>query len=75
MEKKRTNSGPLREPADKHSIYAMDKMRHDRKHLTAAEVDKLMPLSKGDRHTGRPRCCLHWLFHHGWHVSQACDAP
>ena len=25
MEKKLTNSGPLREPVDKHSIYAMDK--------------------------------------------------
>jgi hypothetical protein len=25
MEKKLTNSGPLMEPADKHSIYTMDK--------------------------------------------------
>jgi len=24
MEKKLTNSGPLREPADKHSIYAIE---------------------------------------------------
>src|SRR5262249_16013593 len=28
MEKKLTNSGPLREPADKHSIYALNKDRH-----------------------------------------------
>ena len=31
MEKKLTNSGPLREPADKHSIYTMDKILKETK--------------------------------------------
>jgi hypothetical protein len=30
MEKKLTNSGPLREPADKHSIYTIKTWRHGR---------------------------------------------
>ena len=44
----------------------------DRKHLVAAEVEKLMDATKGSRHAARDRCLLLLMFRHGLRVSEAC---
>ena len=41
MEKKRTNSGPLREPADKHSIYTIKQLRRYEAQCARAGLDKM----------------------------------
>jgi type 1 fimbriae regulatory protein FimB len=43
-----------------------------RKHLTAAEVDKLIAATKGSRNEARNRCLLLLMFRHGLRVSEAC---
>ena len=45
---------------------------NDRKHLTSAEVDKLITATKGGRHEARDRCLLLLMFRHGLRVSEAC---
>ena len=45
---------------------------HDRKHLVAAEVEKLLEAAKGSRHAARDRCLLLLMFRHGLRVSEAC---
>ena len=35
---------------------ALDKTMRDRKHLVAAEVEKLLEVAKGSRHAARDRC-------------------
>ena len=44
----------------------------DRKHLVAAEVEKLLAATKGTRHAARDRCLLLLMFRHGLRVSEAC---
>jgi type 1 fimbriae regulatory protein FimB len=44
----------------------------DRKHLTAAEVQKLLDATKGTRNEARGRCLLLLMFRHGLRVSEAC---
>jgi type 1 fimbriae regulatory protein FimB len=50
----------------------LDKTMHDRKHLVAAEVEKLLEAAKGSRHAARDRCLLLLMFRHGLRVSEAC---
>jgi len=50
----------------------LDKMMSDRRHLVAAEVDKLLAAVKGTRHAVRDRCLLLLMFRHGLRVSEAC---
>ena len=47
----------------------LDKMMSDRKHLTAAEVQKLLDVTKGTRNETRDRCLLLLMFRHGLRVS------
>lgn len=44
----------------------------DRKHLTPAEVDKLLSATTGSRNEARDRCLLLLMFRHGLRVSEAC---
>ena len=44
----------------------------DRKHLVAAEVEKLLEAAKDSRHAARDRCLLLLMFRHGLRVSEAC---
>jgi type 1 fimbriae regulatory protein FimB len=44
----------------------------ERKHLTAAEVEKLLTATKGTRNEARDRCLLLLMFRHGLRVSEAC---
>lgn len=44
----------------------------ERKHLTSAEVQKLMDATKGSRHADRDKCLLLLMFRHGLRVSEAC---
>jgi len=50
----------------------LDKTMRDRKHLVAAEVEKLMEAAKGSRHAARDRYLLSLMFRHGLRVSEAC---
>ena len=43
-----------------------------RKHLTQAEVEKLIAATKGTRNEERDRCLLLLMFRHGLRVSEAC---
>ncbi len=43
-----------------------------RKHLVAAEVDKLLATTKGSRFEARDRCLLLMMFRDGLRVSEAC---
>jgi type 1 fimbriae regulatory protein FimB len=45
---------------------------NDRKHLVAAEVDKLIAATKTSRNAARDRCLLLLMFRHGLRVSEAC---
>lgn len=45
----------------------------DRKHLVAAEVDRLIEATKGSRNAARDRCLLLLMFRHGLRVSEACS--
>jgi type 1 fimbriae regulatory protein FimB len=47
-------------------------MMHDRKHLVAAEVEKLLEAAKDSRNAARDRCLLLLMFRHGLRVSEAC---
>jgi type 1 fimbriae regulatory protein FimB len=50
------------------------KARHDeRRHLTPAEVQKLLNATQGSRNEARDRCLLLLMFHHGLRVSEALD--
>ncbi len=44
----------------------------ERKHLTSAEVGKLITATKGTRHEARDRCLVLLMFRHGLRVSEAC---
>ena len=44
----------------------------DRKHLTAAEVHRLLDATKSTRNAARDRCLLLLMFKHGLRVSEAC---
>ena len=44
----------------------------ERKHLVAAEVEKLIAATKGSRNAARDRCLLLLMFRHGLRVSEAC---
>ena len=44
----------------------------DRKHLTSAEVQKLMDAAKGSRNEARDKCLVLLMFRHGLRVSEAC---
>lgn len=44
----------------------------DRKHLVAAEVEKLLTAVKGTRNEARDRCLLLLMFRDGLRVSEAC---
>jgi hypothetical protein len=44
----------------------------ERKHLTAAEVEKLLAAIKGTRNETRDRCLLLLMFRRGLRVSEAC---
>ena len=44
----------------------------ERKHLVAAEVEKLLAATKGTRNATRDRCLLLLMFRHGLRVSEAC---
>jgi integrase len=50
----------------------LDKTMSDRRHLVAAEVEKLLTAVKGTRNTARDRCLLLLMFRHGLRVSEAC---
>ena len=50
----------------------LDKTMKDRKHLVAAEVEKLLTAVKGTRNEARDRCLLLLMFRHGLRVSEAC---
>jgi type 1 fimbriae regulatory protein FimB len=52
--------------------HTLDKMMNDRRHLVAAEVDKLLAAVKGTRNAVRDRCLLLLMFRHGLRVSEAC---
>jgi len=43
-----------------------------RKHLTFAEVNRLITATKGSRNEARDRCLLLLMFRHGLRVSEAC---
>ena len=43
-----------------------------RKHLTSAEVNKLIAATKGSRNEARDRCLVLLMFRHGLRVSEAC---
>lgn len=43
-----------------------------RKHLTSAEVNKLIATTKGSRNEARDRCLVLLMFRHGLRVSEAC---
>src|SRR5262245_42526204 len=47
-------------------------MMDDRKHLTDAEVHKLLDATKDSRNAARDRCLLLLMFRHGLRVSEAC---
>jgi type 1 fimbriae regulatory protein FimB len=47
------------------------KVPHDRRHLTPAEVQKLIAATQGSRHAARDRCLLLLMFRHGLRVSEA----
>jgi len=47
MEKKLTNSGPLRESADKHSIYTIQQYACGKGYLRAADVSSFCTLADG----------------------------
>ena len=47
-------------------------IKHNRKHLVSAEVDKLIAATKGGRNEARDRCLLILMFRHGLRVSEAC---
>src|SRR6266704_2872883 len=47
-------------------------MMDERKHLTAAEVEKLLAATKGTRNEARDRCLLLLMFRHRLRVSEAC---
>ena len=53
-------------------LQTLDKTMHDRKHLVAVEVEKLMESAKGSRNAARDRCLLLLMFRHGLRVSEAC---
>ena len=59
--------------AHQHLCDTFDKMMDDRKHLTAAEVQKLLDATKGSRNAARDRCLLLLMFKHGLRVSEACE--
>ena len=44
----------------------------DRKHLAAAEVEKLLTVTKGTRNKARDKCLVLLMFRHGLRVSEAC---
>ena len=44
----------------------------ERKHLVAAEIDRLIAATKGSRNEARDRCLLLLMFRHGLRVSEAC---
>ncbi len=45
---------------------------NERKHLTVAEIDKLISAAKGSRNGVRDQCLLLLMFRHGLRVSEAC---
>src|SRR3989442_9973074 len=47
-------------------------MMDDRKHLTAAEVHRLLDATKSTRNAARDQCLLLLMFRHGLRVSEAC---
>jgi len=47
-------------------------IKHNRKHLVSAEVDRLIAATKGTRNEARDRCLLLLMFRHGLRVSEAC---
>jgi len=50
----------------------LDKTVRDRKHLVAAEVEKLLEAAKSSRNAARDRCLLLLMFRHGLRMSEAC---
>jgi type 1 fimbriae regulatory protein FimB len=46
--------------------------KSDLRHLTTAEIDKLIAATKGSRNEARDRCLLLLMFRHGLRVSEAC---
>lgn len=50
----------------------LDKTMSERKHLVAAEIDRLIAATKGSRNEARDRCLLLLMFRHGLRVSEAC---
>ena len=50
----------------------LDKTMSDRRHLVAAEVEKLLAGVKGTRNAVRDWCLLLLMFRHGLRVSEAC---
>jgi type 1 fimbriae regulatory protein FimB len=47
-------------------------MKKARKHLTSAEVNKLIAATKSSRNKARDRCLVLLMFRHGLRVSEAC---